>query len=168
MSVAVNKKNLFEKGNKISKGRPKGAYSLLRRRLIELRELAANDAREAYNILWTDLKAGDPLAKQIYFKDLVSVPKEWLCEINTADIPKEIKNVEDINKCLLAIAEKLANADTMSNDEAHSLVKTLNSIKISENMTDQTNTIRETRESLMEKIDKIQKVIDYAKSEKKA
>lgn len=149
-------------------GRPKGSMNELKKRSLELRKLASHDVDKAYKIIWEAFEAKEPWAHQIYFKELVPFNKEWLSEIYTNDIPKELKSIEDINKCMTAIAEKLANVDTMSNDEAHSLVKTLNSIKLSENMTEQTSTIRETRESLMEKIDKIQKVIDYAKSEKKA
>jgi hypothetical protein len=167
MSVVKGRKG-FQKGVVTNPtGRKKGAYSPLRRKLMELRELASEKVQEAFNDLWRDFKAGDPLAKQIYFKELVSAPKEWLNEINTTDIPKELNNAEDLTKCMLAVAEKLANVDTMSNDEAHNLVKTLNSIKMSEAI-DQISTIIESRESLMEKVDKIQRVIDYVESQKKA
>ncbi len=53
-------------------------------------------------------------------------------------------------------------------NQVANLAVTKANIKANETIDSQTSTIRETRESLMEKIDKIQKVIDYAKSEKKA
>jgi|SRR5271154_1283542 len=45
------------------------------------------------------------------------------------------------------------------------LAMTKANIKANETIDNQSSTIRETRESLLEKIDKIQKIIDYAKSE---
>jgi hypothetical protein len=148
-------------------GRPKGSMNELKKRSLELRKLASQDVDKAYKIIWGALEAKESWAHQIYFKELVPFNKEWLGEINTIDIPKELKNAEDLTKCMIAVAEKLANADTMSNDEAHNLVKTLNSIKMSEAM-DQISTIIESRESLMEKVDKIQRVIDYVETQKKA
>ncbi len=45
---------------------------------------AANDIDEAYAELWKDFIRGDAaakqLARQIYFRELVSIPKEWMNE----------------------------------------------------------------------------------------
>lgn len=82
----------FKKGEVSNpNGRPKGSISPLRKRLLELRKRAAEDIEEAYTILWKDFKDGDPLAKQIYFKELVSMPKEWLNEIDTKNLPKVVE-----------------------------------------------------------------------------
>jgi hypothetical protein len=119
------------------RGRPKGSCSPLRRQLMQLRNKAAEKVDEAFQVLWNDFNNDEEpskqaLAKQIYFKELVSIPKEWLSETDTSDIPKEIKSIDDIDSTLAALASKLLNVDSISTDEVHSLIKTLNNIKFTE------------------------------------
>lgn len=144
-------------------GRPKGAYSPLRKQLIELRKRAADDADVAYNILWDDFTNGETaakqLAKQIYFKELVSIPKEWLSEVNTKDIPKEIKTFEDINSCITHLTETLLHADSMSVQEVLELLKILNSI-ITNASDNRTNRDEYTREQAMARINKVAEYLD--------
>ena len=148
-----------ESGN--PNGRPKGSVSPLRKQLLELRKRAANDIEEAYTMLWKDFKAGDPLAKQIYFKELVSMPKEWLNEIDTKDMPKVIKNTEDVTNCTLKLIEKLVNVDNMSTQEALDLIKTLKNNNISE---EERIYHPSTREELLEKKALLEDIIEKRKS----
>ena len=123
----------FKKGQRANpNGRPKGSHSPLRRQLMELRNMAADKSKEAFESLWKDFEAGDPLAKQIYFKDLISIPKEWLNEVNTSHVPKEIKKLEDIGEATAALASTLLEPDNMSTEEVHNTIKTLNNIKFTE------------------------------------
>ncbi len=123
----------FKKGQIANpNGRPKGSYSLLRKQLMELRKLAANDINDMYDKLKNAISLGKEWAYQIYFKELVSVPKEWLNEVDTSRIPKQIKNVENITEVSIALASALLEVDSMSIDEVNSTIKTLNNIKLSE------------------------------------
>ncbi len=136
------KKTGFKKGYSGNpKGRPKGSFSPLRQQLMDLRKRAAANADEAYDRLWQDFQAGDPLAKQIFFKELLSVPKEWLNEVDTSDLPKQIRSVDDVNHVLAALANTLLNGESMSTEEVHSLIKTLNNIKFTEQFGKQNNVL---------------------------
>ena len=118
------KPNSFKKGQVANpKGRPTGSYSPLRKQLMELRNMAADKSKEAFEALWKDFEAGDPLAKQIYFKELVSVPKDWLNEVSTINVPTEIKSVNDIDRAIAALASALLSVDSISTDEALNLIK---------------------------------------------
>ncbi len=125
-----------ESGN--PNGRPKGSISPLRKQLLELRKRAANDIEVAYDILWNDFTKGESnekqLAKQIYFKELVSLPKEWLNELDTKDVPKEIKNSKDVYRCLTGLIQALVSDDFMCKQEALDLVKALKNVVIDESV----------------------------------
>lgn len=152
----------FKKGEVSNpNGRPKGSFSPLRKQLLELRKRAANDIEEAYSILWKDFKAGDSLAKQIYFKELVSMPKEWLNEIDTKDMPKVIKNTADVTNCTLKLIEKLVNVDNMSTQEALDLVRILKNNNILE---EKRTYYPSTREELLEKKALLEDIIEKRKS----
>jgi hypothetical protein len=140
-------------------GRPKGSYSPLRKQLMELKNKAAEKIEEAFEDLWRDFKAGDPLAKQIYFKELVSIPKEWLSEVSLENVPRKIKTTQDITDCSLAIIEKLLEDDTISKQEALELLKTFNTIKTNEAISEQVNSLK-SREDYLQKLDLIQKLLD--------
>jgi|GEM_PF-1974179 len=123
----------FKKGQSGNpNGRPVGSYSPLRKQLMELRKLAANDVTEIYSKLKEAVVAKEAWAFQIYFKELVSIPKEWLNEVSIANVPTEIKSVNDINHAIAALASALLSVDTIPTDEALNLIKTLSSVKLTE------------------------------------
>lgn len=157
----ANKTSFKEGKSGNPKGKAKGTYSPLRRQLMVLKNLAAEKAEEAFNDLWRDFKAGDPLAKQIYFKELVVVPKEWLSEVNTEDLPREVRNAEDVAHCALKLIEKLLNADNMSTQEALDLLRILKNNSVPEG---EANVVRIlSREELIEKINLTRELIDLKK-----
>ena len=157
------KSTSFKKGQVANpNGRPKGSFLPLRKQLLELRKRAANDIEEAYTMHWKDFKAGDPLAKQIYFKELVSMPKEWLNEIDTKDMPKSVRNAEDVTHCTLKLIEKLVNADNMSTQEALDLLRILKNNSLPEGEEAVFQIL--SREELIEKINLTQELINLKKA----
>jgi len=148
----------FKKGQVANpNGRPIGSYSRLRKQLMELRKLAADDVLDMYKSLKeAAITHKESWAYQIYFKELVSVPKEWLNEVNISGVPKEIKSVDDVNSVLAALASKLLNVDSISTDEIHSLIKTLNNIKFTEQFGKQ-------KENVLEKLsdDQIKQLMSW-------
>lgn len=134
MKTIAKKTNLFQKGVCPNpEGRPKGSMNELKRKSLELRQRAFQDIDLAYEVFWEAFQAKESWAHQIYFKELVPFNKEWMAQINTQGIPNKVTTVEDLNACIAAITEKLLSVDQMSTEEAHNLVKTLNSIKFTEN-----------------------------------
>jgi hypothetical protein len=55
-----------------------------------------------------------------------------LDEVNISGVPKQIKSVDDVNHVLAALSNALLEAGSMPAEEVHSLIKTLNSIKFTE------------------------------------
>lgn len=117
-------------------GRPKGSYSPLRKNIMRMRYLAAEKANEAFNKLWQDFQDGDVVAKQIMFKELLNAPKEWLSEVDTSEVLKDIKQASDIPSVLISLINVLLNSDTLSR-EILSILKALCAINISENSGDE-------------------------------
>lgn len=126
MSAVVGIKGFQEGESGNPNGRPKGAYSPLRKQLLELRKRAANDIEEAYTELWKDFINGDAtakqLARQIYFKELVSIPKEWMNETII------VANKEGISR-LEALTQSLSQITELTHEEALNEVKVLKSIE---------------------------------------
>jgi len=117
-------------------GRPKGSFSPLRKQLLELRKLAISDAPEIYQELREKMKSGEAWAYQIYFKELAFMPKDWLNEVDTENMSKEIKTSNDIQPCRIALLQVLIDNDSMSKKEALELLKSFNNTKIYDNSSD--------------------------------
>ena len=115
-------------------GRPKGSFSPLRKQLLELRKLAISDAPEIYQELREKMKSGEAWAYQIYFKELASMPKDWLNEVDTSNMSKEIKTSNDIQPCRIALLQALIDNDSMSKKEALELLKSFNNTEINDGL----------------------------------
>jgi hypothetical protein len=152
----------FQKGQSGNPaGKKKGTYNEATKRFIEVKHLAAEKSTEAFKMLWSAMEAGESWAYQIYYKELYAIPKNY--NEPTVIIDSTDNSVEGQ---ITAITKALPQFDEITHDESLNRLKALTAVQSNESVDNQTSTIRETRESLMEKIDKIQKVIDYAKSEK--
>ena len=114
------------------KGRPKGSFSPLRKQLLELRKLAISDASEIYQELREKMKSGEAWAYQIYFKELASMPKEWLNEVDTSNVFKDINNMKEFQHSKITLFQSLINNNSMSQDEILELIKLFNSTKIND------------------------------------
>ena len=113
-------------------GRPKGSFSPLRKQLMELRKIAINDSLEIYQELREKMKSGEAWAYQIYFKELASMPKEWLNEVNTSNVFKDINNMKEFQHSKITLFQSLINNNSMSKDEILELIKLFNNTKIND------------------------------------
>ena len=113
-------------------GRPKGSFSPLRKQLMELRKLAINDSSEIYQELREKMKSGEAWAYQIYFKELASMPKEWLNEVDTSNVFKDINNMKEFQHSKITLFQSLINNNSMSKDEILELIKLFNNTKIND------------------------------------
>jgi hypothetical protein len=113
-------------------GRPKGSFSTLRKQLMELRKLAINDSSEIYQELREKMKSGEAWAYQIYFKELASMPKEWLNEVDTTNVFKDINNMKEFQHSKITLFQSLINNNSMSKDEILELIKLFNNTKIND------------------------------------
>ena len=113
-------------------GRPKGSFSPLRKQLMELRKLAINDSSEIYHELREKMKSGEAWAYQIYFKELASMPKEWLNEVDTSNVFKDINNMKEFQHSKITLFQSLINNNSMSKDEILELIKLFNNTKIND------------------------------------
>jgi len=113
-------------------GRPKGSFSPLRKQLMELRKIAINDSSEIYQELREKMKSGEAWAYQIYFKELASMPKEWLNEVDTSNVFKDINNMKEFQHSKITLFQSLINNNSMSKDEILELIKVFNNTKIND------------------------------------
>lgn len=113
-------------------GRPKGSFSPLRKQLMELRKLAIKDSSEIYKKLLEKIDSGEAWAYQIYFKELASMPKEWLNEVDTSNVFKDINNMKEFQHSKITLFQSLINNNSMSQDEILELIKLFNSTKIND------------------------------------
>ena len=113
-------------------GRPKGSFSPLRKQLMELRKIAINDSLEIYQELREKMKSGEAWAYQIYFKELASMPKEWLNEVDTSNVFKDINNMKEFQHSKITLFQSLINNNSMSKDEILELIKLFNNTKIND------------------------------------
>jgi ribosomal protein L1 len=78
------------------------------------------------------MKSGEAWAYQIYFKELASMPKEWLNEVDTSNVFKDIKNMKEFQHSKITLFQSLINNNSMSKDEILELIKLFNNTKIND------------------------------------
>jgi hypothetical protein len=139
-------------------GRPKGSYSQMTLSFMKLKKVAATRADEAFEMLWDAMKNGESWAHQIYFKELYSIPR-YLDEkrVTITDTATSVDGQID------ALTSILPSFDEVTHDESLNRLKVLNAVKGNDVMIQHNEEIRESRETLLEKVELIQKVIELKK-----
>ena len=136
-------------------GRPKGSYNEVTLSFMKLKKIASTKAEEAFGMLWDAMKNGESWAHQIYFKELYSLPRH-LDEKRVIITDKET-SVEGQIEVLTSI---LPEFDEVTHDESLNRLKVLNAVKGNDIQAQQNEEIRESRETLLEKVELIQKIRD--------
>ncbi len=108
----------FQKGNS---GKPKGAIHKSTNHFLQMKSLAANDYKTAYELLWENMKIGEGWAFQIFFKHLV--PKNIHQQTVVVAQEDGIDRVEAITKALSQFEE-------LTHDEAMNEIRTLKDIEL--------------------------------------
>ncbi len=140
-------------------GKPKGAYSYATCKFMELKEKASLKGEDAFKLLWKAMEDQKPWAFDIYWNKLYSVPKDF----DEAKI-RLGNNDGTIDGQIAAITAAMPQLDELTPDHTIDRLKCLMELKngataVATNIMAQ----KETRDSLMEKISMISKVIDHVK-----
>lgn len=152
-----NRRNLIKKGQVLNpNGRPRGALNEATKNYVRFKHLASEKYQEAFNMLWEAMQAKEGWAFNLYFKDLL--PKRL--HQPTIFVKTEGKTADDR---IAVIIEEMSKFNELTHEEA------LNEIKVLRTGSNELDNVYEghtpdTRAQLMEKIEAIQKVIDYKKT----
>ncbi len=136
-------------------GRPKGAYSATTLSFMKLKDMASTRVDEAFNMLWAAMERGEPWAHQIYFKELYSIPKN----IDEKKVTLQDKGTT-VDGQIKVLTEILPEFDELTHDESLNRLRVLSSVKSNDVLVKQVEEIKETRESLLEKVELIQRIRD--------
>lgn len=141
-------------------GRPKGAYNEMTLSFMKLKKIASTRADEAFGMLWDAMQRGESWAYQIYFKELYGVPK---------GIDEKTVIITDTDTSLDGQIEVLTSIlpafDEVTHDESLHRLKVLTAVKGNDVLVKQNDEIRESRETLLEKVELIQQIRDLTEKE---
>ena len=107
----------FQKGNS---GKPKGAIHKATNHFLQMKSLAANDYKTAYELLWENMKIGEGWAFQIFFKHLI--PKNIYQQTVVVAQEDGVDRLEAITKALPQFEE-------LTHNEAMDEMRTLKTIE---------------------------------------
>lgn len=113
-------------------GRPKGIMNSTRSKFLALRKMATEDAPMMYEKLKEAVDAGESWAMQLYFKELISFPKNLDQPVTNISVPKEKANNSD--EYIVAFLKGLSQFEEFTQEEILDVLKTLSNLKISENI----------------------------------
>lgn len=150
-------KGRWIKGNRANpKGRLKGQYPISTQKFMAVKEIAAQHADKAFKMVWDAMEAKESWAFQIYFKELFHIPRNY--GEKTVILEKEERTIDGQIK---VITEALPEFDEVTQAESLERLKVLNSIKNPELNLIQVEEVRESKESLREKVELIQQIMEF-------
>lgn len=152
--VIKNEKGHFLKGVCTNpNGRVKGSLNENTKKYMKIKSLAAEKYQDAFKILWECVEAKESWAHQLFFKELV--PKTLRQESIILDaVDRSIKGQ------IVTLTEGLAEFDHVTQDDVMDRLKTLAAVSLSEQVDDADVIVRESRASLVDKVDRIGHLID--------
>lgn len=155
--VIKNEKGHFIKGVSANPyGRPKGGANETTRKYMKIKSLAAEKYHEAFKILWECVEAKESWAHQLFFKELV--PKTLRQESLILDaVDRSVKGQ------IVTLTEGLAEFDHVTQEDVMDRLKTLAAIKLTDDIDNSNEAVRENRAQLMEKVEKLDYLIDMKK-----
>jgi len=145
-------------------GRPKGAFNDIKKRFLQIQELASHDAKAVYQEIRDKMQAGEAWAYQIYYKELYSLPKKY--KEDTVTIPEIASDdTMDINARLKVLIEALDKFEDYTYDEVIAAIKALSTIKTNEVIGEQMNLAYESPEMVTQQIKDLKEIIAFAKGQ---
>lgn len=160
-SVSPRENGKFKKGYSGNpRGLIKGTYPKVTQEFIKLKEMAADYGPKALDMLKQAMEDNKSWAYDIYFKELFHVPKNY--GEKTVILEKTERSLEGQIKVL---TETLPEFDEVTHTEHLERLKVLNGVKNGVAIEVIATPIRESTESLKEKVEMIQKIIEFKKGE---
>lgn len=157
--VIKNEKGQFIKGVCTNpNGRRKGTLSESTKKFMKIKSLAAEKYEEAFRILWECVEAKEAWAHQLFFKELV--PKTLRHEsliLNSMD--------RSVKGQIVTLTEGLAEFECVTQEDVMDRLKTLTAVSLNEQSEDNDAMVRESRAQLMDKVNKLDYLIDMKKEE---
>jgi hypothetical protein len=143
-----DRKGRFLKGESGNpNGRIKGQFPESTRKFMAAKEIAAQHAHDAFKMLWAAMENGESWAFQIFYKDLFHLPKNY--GQKTVILEKEERTVDGQIK---VITEALPEFDEVTQEESLERLKILNSLKNTDKVELENETLIESTEVLKERV----------------
>lgn len=153
MSLTTNP-SLFQKGNKLSSGRPRGAMNKTTENRARLKELASAKYEEAFSMLWEAMESKEGWAYNLYFKELV--PKG----VYRPTILVEAGG-NNAGERVSAIVRELPNFGELTHEEAIDELRALNNIQATGNSEhDDSNVLEQFSD------ERVKQIISWSKEQK--
>lgn len=138
-------------------GRPKGAPNQVTLEYRKVKKLAAENYEKMFNVLLERGLNGESWAQQLYYKEFIpKKAKEDYVLVNNTD--------KSVSGQMRALTEALSEFEQVTHDEALDRLKALTAVTLTENLPDINDGIRETRDSLLAKVDKLEYLIDLKRN----
>lgn len=135
------------------KGKIKGTLNKTTQAYQTVRKLAAENFEEMFRVLLKKGIAGEPWAQKLYYQEFIpKKAKEDIILLNGTD--------KTVQGQIEALTEALSEFDQVSHDEAIDRLKALAAVKLTEKVEEHNIEAKESRDSLMEKVDKLEYLID--------
>lgn len=128
-------------------GRVKGQYPESTKKFMAVKEIAAKHADRAFKMVWDAMENKEAWAFQIYFKELFHLPKNY--GQKTVILEKEERSVDGQIK---VITEALPEFDEVTQSESLERLKVLNSLKHTDKVELENETLIESTEALKERV----------------
>lgn len=139
------------------KGRGIGSLSKRTKEYLKVKQLAADNYERMFEILLEKGLRGEPWAQQLYYKEFIPrrAKQETVVLVGMED--------NNISSQIKSLTEALIKFDQVTQEELIERLKTLAALKLTDSVEQQNTEIKETKMTLMEKVEKLEYLIDLKK-----